>query len=544
MRTEEILSRLEVKSHRGNTWEAKCPAHEDRVASLSVAVSGDGLATLLKCHAGCDTSAVVNAMGLEWGDLWVDDRVQHNPNAVQINPEVGLPVANYIYTDEDGEPVFRVVRYDMGGGKKRFVQNKYLGGGDNWASNLGDAKKVLYRLPAVRDAAKHGRRVLYVEGEKDVHTLESLGFVATTHAGGAGGWKSEYAAMLDGAEVLVLPDNDAPGRKMAEAIVRDVHGARVYEIPGLPEKGDVSDWVSAGGNREKLSKLLGPEIADMNPVSWDEFQSEKDSVTYYCGDVLAEETVNVLVADAGVGKTTLVVQMCLSIASGRPFLGFMKTNPTPVLLLEAEGARGLYRARAEKCRQGLRITNDELRGRWFTQSRWISDFTAGGVMVESQIRRSGAKVVVMDTLGYFLGEGDENSAKDWKQRIMFPLRRLRALYGCAFILLHHEAKPSEFRTGHHRGRGTSAMFGDCDTWMSLESLNLSETDQEKLPAGWQEEAKRERTLKWYKSKVGKMPDPINLELDIETAVLTMKSYSVREKLDAMPNPRKARREDF
>lgn len=540
MRLDELLPMLTVKRRRGDEYDCLCPAHGDSVASLQVKEGSDGR-ILMDCKVCKDNRIVLGALGLSLRDLF-----ESEPEHVTIrpvDPNVGVPTAHYVYHDEEGAPLFRVTRFDMGGGKKYFRQNKYLGD-EKWAHDLGDARRVLYQLPGVRDAAKHGRRVLYVEGEKDVHTLEAMGFVATTHAGGANGWKSDYAASLEGAEVVILPDNDGPGRAMAAAIVKDIHGARVYEIPGLPEKGDVSDWVAAGGNREKLQKLLGPEIADMEPVTWEAFQAEKDQPTYYCGEILAEETVNIMVADAGVGKTTLVVQMCLAIASGWPFLGFMKTTPTPVLLLEAEGARGLYRARAEKCRQALRIPADDLRGKWFTQSRWISDFNAGGIMVESQIRRSGAKIVVLDTLGYFLGEGDENSAKDWKQKIMFPLRRLRALYGCSFILLHHEAKPSELRTGHHRGRGTSAMFGDCDTWMSLESLNLSEADREKLPAGWQEEASRERTLKWYKSKVGKMPDPIHLELDIEAAVLTPKGYSVREKLDAMPSPRKARREDF
>lgn len=542
----EFAARLTVKTRYGDKLSALCPAHDDRMASLSVAPGNNG-GIVFYCHAGCEKEAVLSAMGLEWSDVCVDDDFAFpRPKALerQPYPTQGVPVATYHYVDENGEPVFRVIRYDMGGGGKRFSQNKYMGGGDNWSHTLGDAKRVLYRLPAVLDAAKHNRRVLYVEGEKDVHTLESMGFVATTHAGGSGAWKSEYAAPLDGAEVVILPDNDAPGRKMAEAICRDVKGARIVELPGLPDKGDVSDWASAGGNREKLMKLLGPEIADMNPVSWDEFQSERDSVAYYCGDVLAEETVNILVADAGVGKTTLVTQMCLSIASGRPFLGFMKTTPVPVLLLEAEGARGLFRARAEKARTTMRIPSAELSGKWFIQSRWISDFAAGGPMIESQIRRSGAKVVVIDTLGYFLGEGDENSSKDWKQRLMFPLRRLRAMYGCAFVILHHEAKPSELRTGHHRGRGTSAMFGDCDTWMSLESLNLSEADREKLPVGWQEEAKNERTLVWYKSKVGKMPAPVHLELDIDGAVLSPKGYSLKDRLDELPNPRKQRREDF
>lgn len=478
-------------------------------------------------------------------EMFGDDR-HEEPTRRGVDPAVGLPVATYVYHDADGGALFRVTKYDMGGGKKRFTQNKAMGD-DNWASNMDGATRTLYRLPAVLDAAKHGRRVIYVEGEKDVETLERMGFVATTHPGGSSAWKSEYAKALDGAEVVILPDNDAPGKKMAAAVLADIRGARVVELPNLPDKGDVSDWMNMGGTKEKLLKLLGPEMSEMSPVHWIDFQAEQENSVYYCGDILMEETVNILIADGGVGKTTLVTQLCLALASGTPFLGFNCSEPVSVLLLEAEGARSLYRARSGKAARTLGIKDYYVNERWSIQSKWMGDFNAGGMMVEDQIRKSGAKVVVMDTLGYFLGDGDENSAKDWKKYIMFPLRRLKAMYGCAFIILHHEGKPGEYRTGHHRGRGSSAMFGDCDTWISLLPLTLSDGDKEKLSRlspGERVEARDERLLIWEKSKVGPKPAPMVLHLDVENAVLSPKLYSIQERLDALPCVRKAKREDF
>lgn len=57
----------------GEIWKgaARCPAHEDRSPSLSIAEGADGRA-LLHCHAGCETSAVVAALGLEWSALFPD----------------------------------------------------------------------------------------------------------------------------------------------------------------------------------------------------------------------------------------------------------------------------------------------------------------------------------------------------------------------------------------------------------------------------------------------------------------------------------------
>lgn len=52
-------------------FTARCPAHEDRSPSLSVAEGADGRA-LLHCHAGCETAAIVAALGLSWSDLFPD----------------------------------------------------------------------------------------------------------------------------------------------------------------------------------------------------------------------------------------------------------------------------------------------------------------------------------------------------------------------------------------------------------------------------------------------------------------------------------------
>ena len=67
--TEHLLSRLERVRKCGRGWIARCPAHEDRTASLSVAAGEDGR-VLLNCFGGCDAADVVAAVGLEMGDLF------------------------------------------------------------------------------------------------------------------------------------------------------------------------------------------------------------------------------------------------------------------------------------------------------------------------------------------------------------------------------------------------------------------------------------------------------------------------------------------
>ena len=73
-----LLSRLEQVRVAGRGYTAKCPAHKDRSASLSIAEGRDGRA-LVKCFAGCEVLAVVQALGLEMADLFPPRVIDSSP---------------------------------------------------------------------------------------------------------------------------------------------------------------------------------------------------------------------------------------------------------------------------------------------------------------------------------------------------------------------------------------------------------------------------------------------------------------------------------
>jgi len=60
--------------------------------------------------------------------------------------------------------------------------------------------------------------------------------------------------------VAILPDNDEPGRKHARDVALSLRGiatqVKVVDLPGLPKKGDVSDWLAAGHGPEELLRLV------------------------------------------------------------------------------------------------------------------------------------------------------------------------------------------------------------------------------------------------------------------------------------------------
>lgn len=114
---------------------------------------------------------------------------------------------------------------------------------------------MLYRLPELLDADSK-RPVFIPEGEKDVERLRSLGLVATTNVGGAGKWRSEYTEVLKDRRVVLLPDNDPSGWDSCKNIASELLGIaawiKIVELPGLPDKGDVSDWLDSDGTKKKL----------------------------------------------------------------------------------------------------------------------------------------------------------------------------------------------------------------------------------------------------------------------------------------------------
>ena len=241
-----VLSRLglnKVKKVSGG-YMARCPVHDDKNPSLSITEGNDGR-VLLKCFAGCSTEEIVKALGLTMADLF--------PPGSKPQKKKADVLPTYFYTDEKGKIIFGIVRTPQ----KQFMAVHL--DGDGWAYGMGGANPTIYNLPKVIDAVNKGELVFVVEGEKDADNMAKVGLTATTNPFGAGKWHAEYSNYLKNADVVIIPDNDEVGRRHAEQVARSLIGKakriRLLELPNLPEKGDVSDWLGAGGTEEELLKL-------------------------------------------------------------------------------------------------------------------------------------------------------------------------------------------------------------------------------------------------------------------------------------------------
>jgi hypothetical protein len=330
---QDLLHRLQGVKRQGSGWQAKCPAHEDRKASLSLAEGKSG-GIVLHCHAGCATENVVEAMGLTMADLAPEQR-----NIVTRKPEI---VKCYDYTDENGNLLFQACRMVP----KDFRQRRPDGRG-GWIWNLQGVRLVPYRLPELLEAVACDKQVFIVEGEKDVDALASRGLPATCNPMGAGKWKPEFSVWFQQARVVILPDNDEPGQKHAESIEQSLAGtarsvARL-NLPGLPPKGDVSDWFDNGGTVDELLKLVAKVSDPSSGDKWQPcdlsrwFQEEPPEVDWLFKDRIARGDVGLLIAVGGTGKTMLCQELAVSAACGRPLLQtFQPVKAMKVLFLAGE----------------------------------------------------------------------------------------------------------------------------------------------------------------------------------------------------------------
>ena len=233
-----------------------------------------------------------------------------NDAAQRLKPQGHLPddppqkqriVATYDYTDETGNLLYQVCRMEP----KSFRQRRPDGRG-GWTWNVKGVRQVPYRVPEILSAGA-GAGVCVVEGEKDADRLAGIGVFATTNAGGASKWRAEFADHLAGRCVAILPDNDEAGRTHARQVLASLRTksieAKIVTLPGLPEKGDVSDWLDNGGTVETLGKLYneaqrveaGAKEAASKGVGTS-IDEAAEALSYINADLLYAEWVHVLMA--------------------------------------------------------------------------------------------------------------------------------------------------------------------------------------------------------------------------------------------------------
>lgn len=229
------------------TYQAKCPCHNDKEASLSVTPK-DGK-VLIHCHAGCDYKTIIQKLDLP---------------KTKEKKEIEK---TYDYVDSKGKLVYQVVRF-----KPKNFMIRVPDGNGGWKWSIKGVKKILYNLPEIKKAIANNKFVFLVEGEKDADNLINLGLPATTNPLGANKWTIDFTNSLKDARVVIVPDNDTPGKEHSKLISSKIKNiareTRILNLPGLDDKEDISDWLCKEGNTIEELKTLSlnaPVLTDSNP---------------------------------------------------------------------------------------------------------------------------------------------------------------------------------------------------------------------------------------------------------------------------------------
>jgi hypothetical protein len=276
--TEDVLAKLEAtRKEKPDQWIAKCPAHDDRHASLSVAHGTHR--TVCHCHTGCTEDAVLAALHLTREQLiyanaderplptatlnrdplpsedqlrsW-QARFLGNVKLVARVAEVrgwSKPTLQALGVGFDGERLVFPVRDSHG---HLLTAVFYKPGGKPKTIGLKGRSRGLFPAPE-----SFTDPVLWlVEGEPDAVAMAELG-LAGVGVPGVNGWRMEWVSRFAGRGVVVCFDCDNPGRtaavKIAEAVALAAREVRVVDLDSDRDDGfDVSDWLLAGGTKAGL----------------------------------------------------------------------------------------------------------------------------------------------------------------------------------------------------------------------------------------------------------------------------------------------------
>lgn len=264
MTYDEVLTHFQVKKRYQDKAQCKCPAHDDRQASLTVTKGRDSV--LIHCHANCSIENVLLAAGLKMSDLFYQEKRTGSSWQAYIESREKKKIeAVYNYVSSNGSYAFTKVRMQA----KKMIYGTLAN--ERFTYGLGGRTRkelcAVYApdgVQAINKAVSEGKPIFIPEGEKDADTLAKQGYTAFSY-GGVNDWVADMAQLCKGAVVYVLADNDEPGQRVANTIQSDLQGIAksakvIVPVPDTP-KADISDYFAAGHSKAEFEGLLQQDRA-------------------------------------------------------------------------------------------------------------------------------------------------------------------------------------------------------------------------------------------------------------------------------------------
>ncbi|MDQ3132855.1 MAG: AAA family ATPase [Acidobacteriota bacterium] len=330
-----ILPLLNGVKQSSSGYTSRCPAHDDRKNSLSLAEAENGK-LLVNCFVGCSFQSVIAALN-----------IAPNSNGHK-SPKIIETI--YDYPDEFGKVLYQNVRYEG----KDFRWRRYNENGKEvW--NLTGVQRVPYRLPELANSSEQSD-VFMAEGEKDADILGQLGLIATNHKN----WRPEFNYLLKDKAVVIFQDHDRAGvtqaQKTAQMILGESKSVKIvdcYADEILPDKHgkDVSDYLESHTLEELLELINNAPV--WKPTVNKETTGKSDGIglkVICLSDVQAEEIgwlwkpfipvgeFTIIEGIEGLGKSWISCALACAVADGKklPFSDSEPLESSSILMLSAE----------------------------------------------------------------------------------------------------------------------------------------------------------------------------------------------------------------
>lgn len=418
MTVDQILLRLKGVRATKAGWDALCPAHDDHKPSLGIATAGGGK-VLLNCRShACPPKAICEAIGITLSDLFPDQSIGMQQGPSTCKPVNGIvarrPAASgydtiekairayelthgahanrWDYHDAAGNVVGIILRWNLENGGKDIRPASLING--KWHHAAMPAPRPLYR----RGDVTRADTVWVVEGEKTAEMLRNIEVVATTSAHGAKAAALTDWSPLAGKSVVILPDNDQPGRAyaadVAKLLTQLVPSAKIslLDLPGLPDGGDAVDWMDAKGDaiepnelRQQMNALAAANATPYspsgsnelsllhNPESWPgytfraitsaELEDSDFRLQFAIRRILVLGQPGIIGGPSKTLKTSIAIDLAVSLGTGTAFLGSVEASkPRKVLLISGESGGHAIQATARRvcAARGLKLRDANL----------------------------------------------------------------------------------------------------------------------------------------------------------------------------------------
>ena len=463
---DEFLTRFnKVKPNGKNSYQALCPAHEDKNPSLTITIKDKKI--LLHCHAGCTTEAILTSLNLTMADLFLDDHHTHDAPSAKPTQGIGKLVKVYKYETADRKPLFEVCRYEP----KTFRQRHYVNGNPVWG--LADIQPVIYRLPDVLTAMADGTTIYIVEGEKDVDTLGEWGLIGTCNPMGAGKWHPQYTEALTGANVVIIPDNDEAGRNHAKQVINALAGKaasiKIVVLTGDSIK-DVTDFFNNGGDRDTLEALVSKTreykiIKRISEIGGNGIMSMKfEPIKWVIPDMLPEGSA-LLAGRPKTGKSRMALNLALAVATGGKALNKIPVQQGEVYYMSLEDSARRIKEHIDEAfmNEPPDISNITFRFSFNPGENPLQ-------VLETWLHNhQSARLVVIDTLQKIRPKVDSftRGLYDQDYEAVAPYTELASRYNVSIIIIHHLNKRLPTDDPMEGISGTTGLTGAVDMTIVL-----------------------------------------------------------------------------